>query len=44
LAGGAALAVSKKPACVPKPMIEIGGGRFLAHIMKIYGHHGINDS
>ena len=27
----------------PKPMVEIGGRPILWHIMKIYGHYGIND-
>ena len=43
LAGGFGTRISEESAVRPKPMIEIGGRPILWHIMKIYGHHGIND-
>jgi glucose-1-phosphate cytidylyltransferase len=43
LAGGLGTRISEESHLRPKPMIEIGGRPILWHIMKIYGHHGIND-
>jgi glucose-1-phosphate cytidylyltransferase len=43
LAGGLGSRISEESGTKPKPMIEIGGKPILWHIMKIYGHHGIND-
>ena len=43
LAGGLGTRISEEALLKPKPMIEIGGIPILWHIMKIYGHYGIND-
>jgi len=43
LAGGLGTRISEESHLKPKPMIEIGGKPILWHIMKIYGHYGIND-
>lgn len=43
LAGGMGTRISEESSLRPKPMIEIGGKPILWHIMKGYGHHGIND-
>ena len=43
LAGGLGTRISEESHLRPKPMIEIGGRPILWHIMKTYGHHGIND-
>jgi glucose-1-phosphate cytidylyltransferase len=43
LAGGLGTRISEESHLRPKPMIEIGGRPILWHIMKIYGHYGIND-
>lgn len=43
LAGGLGTRLSEETAVRPKPMVEIGGRPMLWHIMKLYGHHGVND-
>lgn len=43
LAGGFGTRISEESHSRPKPMIDIGGKPILWHIMKIYGHYGIND-
>ncbi len=43
LAGCLGSRLSEETALKPKPMVEIGGRPILWHIMKAYGHHGIND-
>lgn len=43
LAGGLGTRISEESHLRPKPMIEIGGKPILWHIMKIFGHYGIND-
>jgi glucose-1-phosphate cytidylyltransferase len=43
LAGGLGTRIGEETSVKPKPMIEIGGMPILWHIMKIYGHYGIND-
>ncbi len=43
LAGGLGSRLSEETVLKPKPMVEIGGRPILWHIMKTYGHHGIND-
>lgn len=43
LAGGLGTRISEESHLKPKPMIEIGGRPILWHIMKLYGHHGINE-
>lgn len=43
LAGGFGTRISEESHLKPKPMIEIGGRPILWHIMKLYGHHGINE-
>ena len=43
LAGGFGSRLSEETQVRPKPMVEIGGKPILWHIMKIYGHYGIND-
>ena len=43
LAGGLGTRISEETHLKPKPMIEIGGKPILWHILKLYGHHGIND-
>ena len=44
LAGGLGTRLSEETATMPKPMVEIGGRPILWHIMKMYSHHGVNDS
>lgn len=43
LAGGLGTRISEESHVRPKPMIEIGGRPILWHIMKIYGHYGLNE-
>lgn len=43
LAGGLGTRISEESHLKPKPMIEIGYRPILWHIMKLYGHYGIND-
>ena len=43
LAGGLGTRISEESHLRPKPMIEIGGRPILWHIMKLYGHHGLNE-
>jgi glucose-1-phosphate cytidylyltransferase len=43
LAGGFGTRLSEETDYIPKPMVKIGGRPILWHIMKIYGHYGIND-
>lgn len=43
LAGGLGTRLSEETTVKPKPMVEIGGMPILWHIMKIYGHHGVNE-
>jgi len=43
LAGGLGTRLSEETNLKPKPMVEIGNGPILWHIMKIYSAHGIND-
>jgi glucose-1-phosphate cytidylyltransferase len=43
LAGGMGTRLTEETVLRPKPMVEIGGKPILWHIMKIYGHCGIND-
>jgi glucose-1-phosphate cytidylyltransferase len=43
LAGGLGTRLSEATSLIPKPMVEIGGKPILWHIMKTYGHYGIND-
>lgn len=43
LAGGFGTRISEESHLKPKPMIEIGGRPMLWHIMKLYGHYGINE-
>lgn len=43
LAGGYGTRISEESHLKPKPMIDIGGRPILWHIMKLYGHHGINE-
>jgi glucose-1-phosphate cytidylyltransferase len=43
LAGGLGTRLSEETATRPKPMVEIGGKPILWHILKMYGHHGVND-
>ena len=43
LAGGLGTRISEESHLRPKPMIEIGGKPILWHIMKLYGHYGINN-
>lgn len=42
LAGGLGTRLAEETEIKPKPMVEIGGRPILWHIMKLYGHHGIN--
>jgi glucose-1-phosphate cytidylyltransferase len=41
LCGGKGTRLREETEVRPKPMVEIGGMPILWHIMKIYGHHGI---
>ncbi len=43
LAGGFGTRLAEETDQVPKPMVEIGGRPIIWHIMKIYGHYGLND-
>lgn len=43
LAGGLGSRLSEETSLRPKPMVEVGGRPILWHIMKMYGHYGIND-
>ena len=43
LAGGLGTRISEETQVRPKPMVEIGGMPILWHIMKLYGHYGLND-
>lgn len=43
LAGGFGSRLSEATNLIPKPMVEIGGKPILWHIMKFYGHYGINE-
>jgi glucose-1-phosphate cytidylyltransferase len=43
LAGGLGTRISEETGVKPKPMIEIGEKPILWHIMKIFGHYGVND-
>jgi glucose-1-phosphate cytidylyltransferase len=43
LAGGLGTRLSEETTIRPKPMVELGGRPILWHIMKLYGHFGIND-
>ena len=43
LAGGLGTRISEESHLRPKPMIEIGNRPILWHIMKLYGHHGLNE-
>lgn len=43
LAGGLGTRLGEETSIRPKPMVEIGGQPILWHIMKIYGHYGLND-
>ncbi len=43
LAGGLGTRIAEESAVRPKPMVEIGGKPILWHIMKIYGHYGLNE-
>jgi len=43
LAGGLGTRISEETHLKPKPMVEIGGKPILWHILKTYGHHGINE-
>ena len=41
LCGGQGTRLREETELRPKPMVEIGGKPILWHIMKIYGHHGL---
>jgi glucose-1-phosphate cytidylyltransferase len=43
LAGGLGTRLSEETEVKPKPMVEIGGYPILWHIMKLYGHHDVNE-
>lgn len=43
LAGGLGTRISEESHLRPKPMIEIGGRPILWHIMKTFGHYGVNE-
>lgn len=43
LAGGLGTRISEESTVRPKPMVEIGGGPILWHIMKIFAAHGVSD-
>lgn len=43
LCGGQGTRLREHTDTVPKPMVEIGGKPILWHIMKIYGHHGVDN-
>lgn len=42
-AGGLGTRLAEETDVRPKPMVEVGGKPILWHIMKIYGHYGINE-
>ena len=42
LAGGRGTRLSEETDMRPKPMVEIGGQPIVWHIMKTFGHHGLN--
>src|SRR3954465_2154378 len=41
LCGGMGTRLREETEFRPKPLVEIGGGPILWHIMKIFGHHGL---
>lgn len=43
LAGGFGTRLSEETDYIPKPMVKVGGQPILWHIMKMYGHYGINE-
>lgn len=43
LAGGFGTRLSEETQNRPKPMVEVGGRPILWHIMKLCGHHGLNE-
>ena len=43
LAGGLGTRLSEETVVRPKPLVEIGGRPILWHIMKLYGHYGIEE-
>ncbi len=43
LAGGFGTRIAEESDYKPKPMVEIGGKPILWHILKMYGHYGINE-
>jgi glucose-1-phosphate cytidylyltransferase len=43
LAGGYGTRLAEQTHVRPKPMVEIGGRPILWHILKHYGHHGMNE-
>lgn len=43
LAGGFGTRLSEETDYIPKPMVKVGGRPILWHIMKTYGHYGINE-
>lgn len=43
LAGGMGTRLAEETEVRPKPMVEIGGKPMLWHIMKLFGHQGLNE-
>ena len=43
LCGGLGTRLREETEFRPKPLVEIGGGPILWHIMKIFGHHGLRE-
>ncbi len=43
LAGGVGSRLAEETDVRPKPMVAIGGRPILWHILKGYGHYGLND-
>ncbi|HEY3198793.1 MAG TPA: glucose-1-phosphate cytidylyltransferase [Nitrospirales bacterium] len=43
LAGGFGTRLAEETDHIPKPMVEIGGKPIIWHIMKTYGHYGLQD-
>jgi glucose-1-phosphate cytidylyltransferase len=43
LAGGLGTRLTEETSTRPKPMVEVGGRPIIWHIMKLYGHWGLND-